>query len=128
MQNIISFYEYIYFRLFLFQKKLWDDSKSMGGISSNYVIAFSSMALVFSIDILISKTFNINRLFDSLQIIVVLIIALSILLHFLVKIDEDVLEERFSNTNKNSFSWRLKGFLSLVYVFGPMILYFLLMW
>lgn len=85
------------------------------------------MALVFSIDILISKTFNINRLFDSLQIIVVLIIALSILLHFLVKIDEDVLEERFSNTNKNSFSWRLKGFLSLVYIFGPMILYFLLM-
>lgn len=39
----------------------------MGGISSNYAIAFSSMALIFSIDILISKTFNINRLFDSLE-------------------------------------------------------------
>lgn len=99
----------------------------MGGISSIYVIAYSSMAVVFSIDKLISKIFNINRFFDSLQIIVVLIIALSILLYFFVKIDEDVLEERFSNRNKDSFSWKLKGVLSLAYVFGPMILYILLM-
>lgn len=116
-ENIVtSILHYSYYRYYLHLKKQWDDEKSISELNLGF--AYSAGALLGLMIFLIDDIFAIEKYVNTL--IVVSISLLTISSFFLPKID--FLEDKYKNYDRTSKEWKIRGFLSLIVVFGPPIL------
>ena len=127
IKKIISVYRYIYFRLYLYHTKKWEGDNKLGQFNSNFAITGSALCLFFSIDLIVKRVFHIDGIFNNNYKIIGLVITVIVIHTYLFSIDENDLEKKYAKRNESDLSWRLKGYLSLLFVFGPVILLILLM-
>jgi len=127
VKKIVSFYQYVYYRLFLFHKKQWQGDKRLGLLNSNFAISSSSIALVYSMDLTFRKLFNTKGFFNNNYKIIGLAVVVFFLLSIILSVKEETLEKKYAKANESDLSWRIKGFFSLSFVFGPIILLIILM-
>jgi hypothetical protein len=120
---LISILHYTYYRYYLHLKKQWDDGKSIAEFNLGFGYTYSAGALLGLIIFLIDDFFAIEKYVNTL--IVVSISLLTISSFFLPKID--FLEDKYKNYDRTSKEWKIRGFLSLIVVFGPPILLILYM-
>lgn len=81
----------------------------------------------FSSDLIVRRIFHIDGLFNSNFKIIGLVITVIVIHTYLFSIDENDLEKKYAKRNESDLTWRIKGYLSLLLVFGPVILLIFLM-
>jgi len=128
MRRIITIYRYIYFRYTLFQKKQWNSDEKLATLNSGFGISSSTIAFIYSIDLIIRKIFSIQGFFYTNSRIIGLCIVVFFLNVFILGINDKKLNKEFTKNKESSLSWKVKGFFSLLYIFGPIVLLIILIW
>jgi TctA family transporter len=127
LKSTKHFYQYIYYRLFLYHKKQWMGGSSVAIINANFAISSSATALVYSIELLFERYLGTEFIFDNIYEIIVLTIIIVILQSILLSKDEKSLEEKYSKAIDSQLVWQIKGVLSLLFVYVPIISLLILM-
>ncbi|MBW2962109.1 hypothetical protein [Mesonia aestuariivivens] len=122
IKKIVRAYQYIYFRFALFQQKQWNGDENLKAFNTGYAISFSSVALIYSLDLLIRRISDFEGFFVNSYRIFGLVIIVFILNVLLFRKDDEILYDKFSQNKESNLSWRIKGFFCLFYIFGPIIL------
>jgi len=120
-------YRYIYYRLYLHHLNAWQGHKRLAKLNSSNAIAANAMAIFVSMDIFLINYYKFSILFENWWILIILIILILIFQSFALPSDPESLEDEFSSGDDSSYEWKLKGFLSLAFVFSPLLLMVVLM-
>ncbi len=128
MKKIRSFYEYIFFRLLLFQRKQWFGNKTVASFQAHGAISFSAFALIFSVDFIYARIVgaDLGLIDNGLKIGIVAVILL-LILNRLFPGDDEKLIEKYINQKENDRFWKIKGILSLSILVFPIVLLLFLM-
>ena len=127
LKSVINFYQYIYYRFYLFSVKSWAGNDKLALSSTNYGMAYSSGSLFIIIDLLIKNYTDYGFLFDSFYQYIIIFILIFLIQSYILREDIESLEKKFGDVYEDKSMWQVKGYLSLLFVFAPMIAMIFLM-
>lgn len=122
MNEFVKIYRYIYYRLYLHHVNAWQGHKGLAKLNSSNAMAGSAMAVYVSLDLILLLLFDVSILLEDWWILVFLGGSTLLFQSFILPSDPEILENKFSREKDSLFRWRVKGFLSLAFVFGPLLL------
>ena len=123
--KLIKFYCYLDYQTFNFFKNVLKYNKRMASMASGYTIGLSLISLVYSLDLITRKVFDVAGIFTNNYRIFGLVTVI-ILFNFMVIFSCNSQELEASNpaiTKRQP----VRTFFSLLYVFGPIFLMIILM-
>jgi len=126
MEKFFRVYRYIYYRLYLHHVNAWQGHKRLAKLNSSNAIAGSAVAFFGSIDLFLYSQYEVSLLLENWWLFIVLIVLILIFQTVYLPSDPETLADEFSSGDDSSYEWKLKGFLSLAFVFGPLLLLVLL--
>ena len=127
ISKLTSTYQYIYFRLILFQRKQWNGNKYLATFSANSAITYSAVALIYSAELLYRKFNGTDHEILGTTGILISTVGVFILHSFIFLKDDKYLEDKYLPQKESDAFWKAKGILSLLFVFAPIILLLILM-
>lgn len=127
MNKFIKMYRYIYYRLYLHHLNAWHGHKSLAKLNSSNAMAGSAIAFLGSIELFLYGQFEVSFLFENWWLFIVLAIIILVFQTVYLPSDPETLADEFISESDNSYEWKIKGFLSLAFVFGPLLLMVVLM-
>ena len=125
IKKITILYQYVYYRLYLYQLKQLYGSKKLALASTNFALTMNAGSILFCIDILIEDYTSINFLLNTYSFLIIFIIMV-IIQSIVLRKNIDYYIQKFKNEQRN-FSWKFKGIVTLLFVYFPIVLLIFLM-
>lgn len=108
---------YAYYRYNLHLSKQWNGIKNVSSFNLGYGFTFSICCSGTLLMYLFDYIFDFKEYFEIIYIFV--IISLIILSLFMPNIQD--IEEAYKNHDRSTLEWKIKGYLSMLFIFGPPI-------
>lgn len=122
IRKIIRAYQYAYYRHSLRQKKNWEGEKHVSMLTSNYGLSCSTIGWFYVLDFFFLKFFDFVIFLHNIFTIVGISITVLIIMSLILKKDDEILNKKFSKEDESNLSWKMNGFFTILFIYGPYVL------
>lgn len=126
IKKISVLYQYIYYRLFLYQKKQLKGNKNLAVGFSNYALSLNAGSILFCIDIILQDNTEISYFDYNMYHLIFIFIIIFVVQSILLRKSIEHYEEKFKNEKDRNY-WKAKGIIVLLFVYIPIFLLIFLM-
>jgi len=126
IKKISVLYQYIYYRLFLYQEKQLKGNKSLAVGFSNFALTLNAGSLLFSIDIILQDYTEICFFDNNIYYLVFIFVIILVIQSIVLRKSIEHYEKKFKNEENRKY-WKAKGIIVLLFVYGPIFLLVFLM-
>lgn len=119
-------YQYIYYRLFLYQKKQLKGNKNLAVGFSNFALSLNAGSILFCIDIILQEYTEISFFDNNMYYLIFIFIIILIIQSILLRKSIEYYEEKFKNEKDRNY-WKVKGIIVVLFVYSPIFFLVFLM-
>ena len=119
IKKITILYQYVFYRLYLYQLKQLYGSKKLALGSTNFALTMNAGSILFCIDILIEDYTEINLQLNTYSFLIIFVIVV-VIQSIVLRKNIDYYIQKFKNEQRN-FSWKFKGIVTLFFVYFPIV-------